>query len=229
MYWTMTAITLRTAERGEYDRLADVLSREYGKVRIILPGVRRIKAKLATAVEPLRESRLLGYTAGNWRLFPEGIKLTGAELLNGNWHFLKSPKLYLWAIYLADITNALLGYNLANAQQYELFRRTLELLPLTEKYWRIANAYLLRLAKTLGYNFWEYITTSRQELAENANQVKEYQTRTGKELLRLDEKVLPLEMAKKIFSEINKYLEPHLWYKLKSLDVIYENFSGNNF
>jgi len=225
----MTAITLRISERAEADRYADVLTREYGKIRLILPGVRRIQAKLATAVEPLRESSLIAYSPGQPEMFPEGAKLVGAELLAGNWYFLQSTERYLWAMYLAEITAALLGYYLANQRQYELFRRTLQLLKETTNYWRLADGYLLRLTASLGYNFWEYIVRSGHTLTDRSALIKNYQTLPGVDLLAMPEEILPRELDKKIFTKINEYLQPHLWYQLKSLDIIYENFSGNNF
>jgi len=59
------AIIIKRINLGEADRIVTALSRDFGKIRFVAKGVRRIKSKLSGSIEPYYESELLLFTGKN--------------------------------------------------------------------------------------------------------------------------------------------------------------------
>ena len=59
------AIIIKRINLGEADRIVTAFSSEFGNIRFVAKGVRRIKSKLAGSVEPFYKSNLLVATGRN--------------------------------------------------------------------------------------------------------------------------------------------------------------------
>ena len=53
------AIIIKRMNLGEADRIVTAFSRDFGKIRFVAKGVRRIKSKFGGSVEPFYKSELL--------------------------------------------------------------------------------------------------------------------------------------------------------------------------
>lgn len=153
MYYQLKSLILCSKVSGEADKLIKVYTYEWGKISAIVPGAKKINAKLACATEPVTESSITVYLK-NPQARP---KITGAVILNA-FPVLRSDWRGFWiAQYCAEITEILTPFNSANERKYELLLRTWKLLENAVHPWRIFSAFTLRFLKLSGYSFIEYL------------------------------------------------------------------------
>jgi DNA repair protein RecO (recombination protein O) len=72
------AIILKTYPLGEADRIVAFFSREYGKLRGVANGARRMKNRFGASLEPLAHSRLMFFEKENREL----VRIQSADLLD---------------------------------------------------------------------------------------------------------------------------------------------------
>jgi len=92
---TTTAIVLMRTNYGEADRILTVLTPEYGKLRLMAKGVRKIKSKLAGGIELFSVSNI-GFIRGRGEI----STLVSARLLRHYGHI------------VSDLARVQLGYDL---------------------------------------------------------------------------------------------------------------------
>jgi DNA repair protein RecO (recombination protein O) len=153
MYYQIKGLVLSAHTQGEADKSAIVYCYQWGKVSLIFPGAKKINAKLSSAAEPLTESEFIVYQ--NHPLMRP--KVTGANIIN-NYSLVKSDfQRNLFALYAAEISSKLAGYNIENKEKYILIARIWEVLGTCQNLRRALTAFVLRFLQLSGYSFGEYL------------------------------------------------------------------------
>ena len=153
MYYYIKGLVLKSKISAEADRLITMYSYEWGKISAIVPGAKKIKAKLGWAAEPIRETEFHVYVKdGTMR-----PKVTGAKALNNYAKLFSDWKRFSVAQYCAEVVDVLTAFNSENTRKYELLQRTWELLETSKNPWRIFSAFVLRFLNLSGYSFVEYL------------------------------------------------------------------------
>jgi len=67
------AIILKTADLSEADRLLIIYSKEFGKIRIIARGSKKLESKLRCHIEPLSHSQLILVEGKNFKIVKNAI------------------------------------------------------------------------------------------------------------------------------------------------------------
>lgn len=94
---TLTAIVLRTTDRGESDKIVRLFSAEEGMLDAVMRGVRKAKAKLKFAAQPLAVcSYELAERCGRYTV-------TGAALVEDTYSLCLEPSLLAAASVVAEI------------------------------------------------------------------------------------------------------------------------------
>jgi len=153
MYHHIKGLVLKSKISAEADQLITLYTYEWGKISAIVPGAKKIKAKLGWAAEPVRENEFLVYLKGQ-NLRP---KVTGARCLNNFSKLFFDWRRLTIAHYCAEIVDVLTPYNSENTRKYDLLSRTWELLETAKYPWRIFSAFVLRFLNLSGYSFVEYL------------------------------------------------------------------------
>ncbi|MDR2425909.1 MAG: DNA repair protein RecO [Endomicrobium sp.] len=156
MYYLIKGLVLNSGTHLEADKLVTVYSYEWGKIQIIVPGAKKIKAKLSAASEPLTESEF-SILQKHPSIRP---KVTGANILNNNTMLKTDFKRNLYALYAAEISDKLAPFNMENAEKYELIARVWHLFGNCKFPKRVLTAFILRFLKLSGYGFVDYIKHS---------------------------------------------------------------------
>lgn len=153
MYHTLHGLVLRTETLAEADKRVTLYTRQWGKISAVMPGAKKIRAKLSSAAEPVMESEFMVYAKSS----SSRAKVTGAKIIN-NFHELKKRwRSFCIAQQCCEIAEALTPYNSENEQKYDLILRTWELLGHAQHPRRIMLAFILRFLRLSGYSFVEYL------------------------------------------------------------------------
>ncbi len=117
------AIILRTYPLRETDKIVVAYTREYGKVRGVARGSRRIKSRFSGRLEPLSWVELVAFEGRNQEL----VSIDKVELLKGYGLEMQDYQAYLRASYLLELLMETVPEHEANDS---LFRLLLHVLPL---------------------------------------------------------------------------------------------------
>jgi len=153
MYYTIKALVLNSSMQGEADKLVTLYSCEWGKIYAIVPGAKKIAAKLSSAAEPLTESEFM-VCQQHPSIRP---KITGAKIINNNTGVKTDFKRNLYALYAAEIADKFAPQNAPNEEKYYLIQRVWEILAKCENPKRALTAFALRFLKLSGYAFSDYL------------------------------------------------------------------------
>lgn len=153
VYYTIKGLILNSKTHGEYDKLVTIYSYEWGKIQAVVPGAKRITAKLSAATELLTESEFMVYNN-----HPSiRSKVTGADIIRNNAKIKTDFQRNLYALYAAEIGDKFAPFNLENHEKYDLIVRIWEILGIC-KYPKCAlTAFALRFLKLSGYSFSDYL------------------------------------------------------------------------
>lgn len=153
MYYHIKGLVLNSAVRAEADKLITLYSYEWGKIQAVVPGAKKISAKLSGATEPLTESEFMVFQS-HPSMRP---KITGARIIKNNTGVKTDFKKNLYALYAAEISEKFVPFNMDNAEKYELIARVWELLGKCRHPRRVLTAFVLRFLKLSGYGFLDYL------------------------------------------------------------------------
>ena len=117
------AIILRTYPLRETDKIVVAYTREYGKVRGVARGSRRIKSRFSGRLEPLSWVELVAFEGRNQEL----VSIDKVELLKGYGLEMQDYQAFLRASYLLELLMETVPEHEANDS---LFRLLLHVLPL---------------------------------------------------------------------------------------------------
>ena len=117
------AIILRTYPLKETDKLVVAYTRNYGKVRGVARGSRRIKSRFSGRLEPLSWVELVAFEGRNQEL----VSIDKVELLKGYGLAMQDYQAYLRSSYVLELLMETVPEHEANES---LFRLLLHVLPL---------------------------------------------------------------------------------------------------
>ncbi len=211
MYHHIKGLVLKSRISAEADQLITMYSYEWGKISCIVPGAKKIKAKLGWAAEPIRETEFYVYVR-NGSLRP---KVTGAKSLNHYPKLFSDWKRFSIAQYCAEIVDVLTPFNSENVKKYELLSRTWELLETAKYPWRISSAFVLRFLNLSGYSFVEYLKRNEGLVSKSERaHISRLATASGNDVDALLD--LESEIEYNVSRAIEGYLNTHLPRKLNS-------------
>lgn len=144
---TINAIILSRKDWGEADRLISSFSREFGKVKFVARGSRKLKSKMAGHIEP--------FSCGKYFL-AQGKRydvLAGAEATTPNHKLIENLALYKDASYLCELVNLSQEENHTDKELFSLLDECLGVLPkFSDSERKIALRFFeYRLLARLGY------------------------------------------------------------------------------
>ncbi|MFH1368109.1 MAG: DNA repair protein RecO [Elusimicrobiota bacterium] len=205
MYYHLNGLVLNTRIQGEADKSAVIYTREWGKISAMVPGAKKIKAKLSAATEPVIETDIMVYMAGT----TARPKVTGAKILDAFGGLKSDWRRFSMALSCAEIADKLTPFHLENAQKYDLLARTWKLIETAKKPWRIYTAFTLRFLKLTGYSFLDFLKKENSTVttAEH-NAIRQLALLSGDEVdngLDISER-----MEKKIDGHMNNYLRLYI-------------------
>jgi DNA repair protein RecO (recombination protein O) len=212
MYYQVKGLILRSSVCGEADKSITAFTDLWGKVSLVVPGAKKIKAKLAAASEPVTETDFIVYAAHS-RARP---KVTGAKVMDNFSSVKKNWQSFVYAQYCAELCDALTPFNMENERKYELVARTWKLLATARNPERIIMAFSLRFLKLSGYSFVEYLNNHEAYLLpEEETLIRKLAALSGEELDA--ETAITAERERSVHRHINNYVGLYLQYPLKSL------------
>ena len=138
------AIVLSRFELGEADRVLTVLTPDYGKLKIIAKGVRRMKSRLGGSLEPFAE---LHVALAHGRTFEH---VTQVSIGHAWLRMRDSLESAATAWYLAELAERSSEEGGVSEPLYTLLRRAYELLDSGMAAGRVARWYEMHLADELG-------------------------------------------------------------------------------
>ncbi len=205
MYQQLKGLILRGQVSAEADKLITIYTYEWGKISAIVPGAKKIVAKLSAATEPVVETDLMLYVSSP-RARP---KVTGAVLL-GHFPGLRQQwRRFVAAQTCAEITDVLTPYNAENPQKYELLARTWQYLESAQYPWRIVMAFTLRFLKLSGYSFVDYLQREHSLIPPGQQQlIKKMATLPGDEVDRC--LTIEEDVEQELKRHVDNYLSLHL-------------------
>ncbi|MDR1195436.1 MAG: DNA repair protein RecO [Endomicrobium sp.] len=176
MYYSIKGLVLNSAVHSESNKLITVYSYEWGKIQAIVPGAKKISAKLSAATEPLTESEFM-VLQNHPSMRP---KITGASILNNNTAVKTDFKRNIYALYAAEISDKFAPFNADNTEKYALIVRVWQLLGTCSSPQRVLTAFILRFLKLSGYSFTDYIKHENSSInAEIAKGLRKFSNCSG--------------------------------------------------
>jgi DNA repair protein RecO (recombination protein O) len=116
------SIILKTYPLGEADRIVVFFSRDFGKLRGVANGARRMKNRFGASLEPLAHSRLMFFERENRDL----VRIQSAEMLDSPMGLFADYERAVFAAQLVELTDKFLPEHEAHDAVYRLVRMTLE-------------------------------------------------------------------------------------------------------
>ena len=139
------AIVLRTYRLGEADKIASLLTREFGRLRAVAAGSQRTRSRYGGTLEPLSYIRLWLFERENRDL----LRLNSAELVESFFNMQKDYRLQVAAQYVAEVAERLLPEREVNERAFRLLLAVLRALKHSGEVTRpllYFNYWLVRLA-----------------------------------------------------------------------------------
>ena len=116
------SIILKTYPLGEADRIVVFFSRDFGKVRGVANGARRMKNRFGASLEPLAHSRLMFSQRENREL----VRIQSAELLDSPMGLFADYDRAVLAAQVVELLDKFLPEHQPHDAVYRLARMTLE-------------------------------------------------------------------------------------------------------
>ena len=147
MHIKTKGIVLKREIFKEASKLLTMYTLEFGKIKAIAVGSKKINAKLLFATEPLVESNFM-FLSNKIRNFN---KIIGGNILNTFYNLRNDFKKYFHACKILETVNSLTAEHSKNEKKYYLIIRTLNLLEKVNNPDLIYYAFLFRFLKLCGY------------------------------------------------------------------------------
>jgi DNA repair protein RecO (recombination protein O) len=116
------AIILKTYPLGEADRIVAFFTREYGKVRGVANGARKMKNRFGASLEPLSHSRIQFFEKENRDL----VRIQSAEILDSAMALFADYDRALFAGQLVELTDRFLPEHQPHDAVFRLVRMVME-------------------------------------------------------------------------------------------------------
>ncbi len=144
---TTEAFVLNRRDFRETSILATFYSREFGKIKGILKGVRAERHKYGSSAELFTLNKIVFYE----KTKSEFNNITQCDLIEGFFGIRKRLNAIAYASYLSELVDTLTEPNEKNAQVYELLYKSLKLLSAGEEPNKIVRIFELRFLSSLGF------------------------------------------------------------------------------
>jgi len=118
------AIVLRTHRLGEADKVASLLTRQWGRLRATAAGAQRPKSRFGGAFEPLSYIRLWLFERENRDL----LRVNSAELVESFFDMQRDYRIQVAAQYIAEVTERFLPEREVNERAFRLLLAVLRAL-----------------------------------------------------------------------------------------------------
>ncbi len=118
------AIILKTYPLGEADRIVAFFSREFGKVRGVANGARKMKNRFGASLEPLAHSRVMFFQKENRDL----VRIQSADLIDSPMKLFADYDRAVCAGYLIELVDRFLPEHEPQDPVYRLVRMTVRAL-----------------------------------------------------------------------------------------------------
>lgn len=144
---TTEAFVLNRRDFRETSVLAAFYSKDFGKIKGILKGIRSEKHRYASSAELFSLNKIVFYEKSR----SEFNNITQCDLIDGFFGIRKSLGAIAYATYLAELVDMLTEANEKNNQIYELLYRSFNLLSAGEEPNKIVRIFELRFLSSLGF------------------------------------------------------------------------------
>lgn len=125
--FSIDSIVLKRMDYGEADRILTVLSRRYGKLRLLAKGVRRTQSKLAGHLEPFAHAQLMVAKGRNLDV------VTQAMTMASFWEIRESLERSSYAFHFAELVDAFVQDADEHQGVFDLLRDSLATLASTDR------------------------------------------------------------------------------------------------
>ncbi len=153
MYYNIKGLILNSRILFEADKMITVYTCKWGKINAVVPGAKKITAKLGCATEPVTESEIIVYQNSQY----SKPTVTGARILNNNTNVKENFDRHMLALYVSELSDKFVPPNMPGMKKYDLISRTWDLLGTSKTPLRVLTAFSLRLLKLSGYSMVDYI------------------------------------------------------------------------
>ena len=140
------AIILKTADLGEADQLLTIYSKEFGKIRVIARGIKRLESKLRYHLEPLTYNQLILIEGKSFRIVKDAILLDEFLLMRKE---LEKTKI---AYKIAELIDQAIVDEEKDEKIWSLLLKTLKNLNVGHSTSNIAKDFQNSLIRLLGYD-----------------------------------------------------------------------------
>lgn len=117
--YTTEAIVLKRKNIGEADRILTIFSKQFGRMRVLAKGIRRVTSRRAPHLEVFSAVALVLYRGKTWDIVTEATSLHAFSLLRAQLPRVSS------AYYLCELVDALLPERQEHRDVYVLLRDTM--------------------------------------------------------------------------------------------------------
>ena len=141
------AIVLKRSNFGEADRVVTIFSKEYGRMRVIAKGVRRVHSRRAPYLEIFSHVTLTLHRGKTWDLISEATPIHAFSVLRGS-----LPKISE-GYYLCELVDALTPEHQEHRDIYSLLLKAMMTLNETTQTnpMELSGQFALELLRALGY------------------------------------------------------------------------------
>ncbi len=167
---TYHGIVLRAEDQGEYDKRLTLYTRELGKIKAKVVGVKKTASKLRSFTLPFTEARLQVYLHGAPRAgLRDPGKIIGGEALFHHAKIREDWERLIQCSALCETLETLTHPFYQNEKEYDLLAETLRQMEKTPSPVLLRLRFTLMLLKILGYSLrhhatWQSCVASEQEL-----------------------------------------------------------------
>lgn len=145
--YTTHAVVLKRSNLGEADRIVTIFSKEYGRMKVIAKGVRRVHSRRAPYLEVFSHVTLILHRGKTWDLISEATPIHTFSFLRGS-----LPKISE-GYYLCELVDALTPEHQEHRDIYTLLLEAMMTLNgiTQDNPEEISRQFALELLRALGY------------------------------------------------------------------------------
>jgi recombinational DNA repair protein (RecF pathway) len=211
---TTEAFVLNRRDLRETSILATFYSKDFGKLKGILKGIRAERSRYGSPAELFSLNKIVFYE----KTRSEFQNITQCDLIDGFFGIRKSLTALAHATYLVELVDAMTEPDEKNAEVYESLHRSFKLLAAGEDANKIARIFEVRLLSSLGFAPSEdpRMRTVSKGTAQTLNHLQ----------VAKPEALLKFKISKSIEEEVgmlvDKLLETHLEKPIRSKKFLRE-------
>ncbi|MBN2394907.1 MAG: DNA repair protein RecO [Candidatus Atribacteria bacterium] len=138
-------IVLKSIKLNESDKIVTIFTKDYGKIRAIAKGVRRIKSQFGSSLENLTMLKILFYRGRSLNIVSQ------TEIIHSFFPQCKNLERYGWAVLSSEMVEKMSVEEDPNETIYELLKTFLILLEDDENPLLLIESFKWKMLQILGY------------------------------------------------------------------------------